>query len=143
MSVQQEIRNIAKVCHHANKAFCETLGDNSQVNWEDAPEHVKNSAVDGVVFHLEAPRQQDESHANWMKFKIEDGWVYGPVKDEVKKTHPCIVEYSELPWDQQFKDAIFLCNVMALAPRVVDARMQQQNDSEEVTTEAKSSIITE
>ena len=88
MSVQEEIRNIAKVCHEANKAFCETLGDDSQVTWDEAGEHIKNSAVDGVMFHLEKPRRQDESHANWMKFKVADGWVYGPEKDEIKKNTP-------------------------------------------------------
>ena len=59
---------------------------------------------------------------------------------KLKKTHPCIVEYSELPWDQQFKDAIFLCIVMALGPRVADAQMREEP---EVTTEEKSVIITE
>jgi len=28
--------NIAKVCHEANRAYCESIGDNSQLSWEDA-----------------------------------------------------------------------------------------------------------
>ncbi len=29
---------IAKVCHEANRAYCQTIGDNSQLAWEQAEE---------------------------------------------------------------------------------------------------------
>jgi len=29
---------IAKVAYQVNKAYCESLGDTSQVNWDDCPE---------------------------------------------------------------------------------------------------------
>jgi hypothetical protein len=43
--------------------------------------------------------------------KKADGWVYGEVKDPEKKEHPCLVEYEELPKDQQAKDSLFIAVV--------------------------------
>ena len=49
-----------------------------------------------------------------MQEKINDGWVYGEVKDAEKKTHPCIVPFEELPEFQQKKDALFCAIVDSL-----------------------------
>ena len=46
---------IAKVCHEANRAYCEALGDYSQTTWEKAPDWQKESAINGVQFHLDNP----------------------------------------------------------------------------------------
>ena len=55
--------------------------------------------------NLDAPCSA--SHESWLAFKEADGWVYGKVKDEVLKTHPCYVPYDELPEAQKFKDTLF------------------------------------
>lgn len=99
---------IARLCHEANRAYCKALGDDSQVPWESAPPNIQQSAVDGVRFILandDAP--PSASHDNWLKFKVQDGWVYGEVKDAEKKEHPCIVPYNNLPVEQRAKDYIF------------------------------------
>lgn len=36
------------------------------------------------------------THEVWARQRIEDGWVYGEVRDDEKKTHPCIVPYEQL-----------------------------------------------
>ena len=36
------------------------------------------------------------THENWAKNKLEDGWVYGAELDDDKKTHPCLIEYEKL-----------------------------------------------
>ena len=33
-----KIELIAKVCHDVNRAYCKSVGDDSQVSWEDAPD---------------------------------------------------------------------------------------------------------
>lgn len=110
------VEAIAKVCHEANKAWCEANGDNSQKSWEEAEEWQKQSAVKGVEFKLYNPNAgNDAQHNAWMKDKIEDGWVYGEVKDANKKTHPCLVPFEQLPNFQQKKDALFCAIVDALA----------------------------
>jgi len=36
-------------------------------------------------------------HEVWAKNRIEDGWSYGPERDDARKLHPCLVPYEELP----------------------------------------------
>lgn len=52
---QNNVEMIAKICHEANRAYCQALGDNSQVPWGEAPDWQKQSAVKGVEFHLSNP----------------------------------------------------------------------------------------
>lgn len=99
---------IARVCHEVNRAYCQALGDQSQKPWEEAPDWQVKSAINGVIFHLANPDAgADHSHKEWLKEKEANGWRYGEVKDEVEKTHPCIVPFDDLPVAQQAKDFIF------------------------------------
>lgn len=102
------VRDVARICHEANRALCESAGDKSQVHWDIAPSNIKASAIQGVLARLNHPEWTPEDmHNNWMKFKKEDGWVYGTVKDTVQKTHPSLVPYSHLPDREKFKDKLF------------------------------------
>ena len=106
---------IAKVCHQANKAYCESQGDLSQPDWEDAPEWQTQSAIAGVVFRIANPDAgPDAMHNSWSTQKVSEGWVYGDVKDAEKKTHPCLVPFDQLPEFQQKKDKLFSAIVDAL-----------------------------
>ena len=110
-----QILAIAKVCHQANKAYCESQGDLSQPDWADAPDWQVQSAIAGVVFRLGNPdAEPDAQHNAWSADKIADGWVYGEVKDVEKKTHPCLVPFEQLPEFQQKKDKLFSAIVDAL-----------------------------
>jgi hypothetical protein len=110
-----DIESIAKVCHEVNRAYCASIGDNSQVPWNEAPEWQRTSAVNGVMHRLTNPNSgPEDSHKSWLKEKEEAGWKYGPVKDVEKKEHPCFVPYSELPASQQLKDALFIAVVDAM-----------------------------
>lgn len=100
--------DIAAICHEANRAYCQRLADHSQPTWADAPDWQKDSAVNGVNFHIDNPDAHDsDSHEVWMAEKVASGWVYGAVKDEKEKTHPCILPFDKLPVEQQLKDALF------------------------------------
>lgn len=35
-------------------------------------------------------------HEVWAAGRIADGWTWGPVRDDAKKHHPCLVAYDEL-----------------------------------------------
>lgn len=110
-----EIEQIAKVAHEINRAYCQSLGDNSQPTWEGAPEWQRSSAINGVIYHLNNPDAgPDHSHNEWLKEKREMGWKYGPVKDAEKKEHPCFLSYEELPPEQKAKDYLFRAVVHAL-----------------------------
>lgn len=109
------IEQIARVAHSVNRAYCMGLGDTSQPYWENAPQWQRDSAINGVRFHLADERTPEESHNCWLAEKAEAGWVYGPVKDTDKKEHPCFVSYAELPQEQRIKDYLFKAVVEALA----------------------------
>jgi hypothetical protein len=113
--INMKKEEIAKVCHETNRAYCETIGDNSQPKWEDAPEWQKQSAINGVKFHLNNPTAKpSDSHNSWLKEKEADGWKYGIIKDPEKKEHPCFVPYEQLPVEQQKKDALFIAVIHTL-----------------------------
>jgi hypothetical protein len=102
------LEDIARVCHEANRAYCEALGDHSQVPWDKAPEWQRKSAVTGVIFIAEHPDASPGiTHASWLAEKLQDGWEYGPVKDPSRKKHPSCVPFDELSPAEQAKDYIF------------------------------------
>lgn len=103
---------IAIMCHNMNRAVCIAFGDNSQPDWDDLTDDLKDSTMDGVRFVLENPEATPaDQHQNWMDTRIADGWQYGEEKDVENKIHPCLVPYEELPEAQKAKDHIFRATV--------------------------------
>ena len=111
------IENVAAICHAANHELCLGQGDGSQLPWHEAPHWAKQSAIDGVEFHLNNPEATPSaSHENWLAHKEADGWRYGVMKNAITKEHPCMVPYDELPAEQQLKDYLFMAIVKAAKP---------------------------
>jgi hypothetical protein len=109
------VATIAEACHEMNRCWCDINGDLSQPQWIDAPDWQRESAVAGVEYRLAHPNAGPEyMHQSWFDQKVIDGWRYGPVKDPVAKTHPCMVPFRDLPPAQQFKDRLFSLVVDAL-----------------------------
>jgi hypothetical protein len=106
---------IAEVCHETNRAYCRTLGDDSQLPWATAPEWQRISALKGVEFNLDHPdAPASASHDSWLTEKRATGWKYGEKKNAETKEHPCFVPYEQLPLDQRRKDALFKAVVAAM-----------------------------
>lgn len=117
MTAIYNIKQIAEICHAANRTYCSTIGDYSQLSWAHAPEWQEESACKGVMHALENPdAKPEDSHNSWLAEKEADGWQYGPVKDPEAKTHPCFVPYDQLPEEQKLKDKLFLAVVSAFRP---------------------------
>lgn len=103
---------VARLCHEANRDYCITLGDESQLHWEEAPQWQQQSALNGVMFHVKELKagvspSASASHDSWLAEKKAEGWKYGKVKNPDRKEHPCFVPYNELPVEQRFKDHLF------------------------------------
>lgn len=43
-------------------------------------------------------------HEVWSQNRLNDGWTYGPVRDDALKQHPCLVPYEELPESEKDYD---------------------------------------
>jgi hypothetical protein len=111
------IAEIASVAHNVNKAYCKSIGDTTQTEWELAPDWQRESAIAGVKAHIDFGIKMlpEDRHKSWYNQKISDGWAYGEVKDPVLKTHPCLVDYDRLPEAQKTKDYLFSEVVHCLA----------------------------
>lgn len=117
MTNEEKIAICAEAGHEVNRLYCQSLGDLSQLLWEDAPSWQKQSAINGVTGAIAGASPQ-QSHDSWLREKEANGWKYGPVKDEQLKEHPCMVPYADLPEDQQLKDFLYLTTVRAMAAAV-------------------------
>jgi len=43
-------------------------------------------------------------HENWAEGRLNDGWTFGPVRNDKLKQHPCLVEYDDLPENEKDYD---------------------------------------
>ncbi len=43
-------------------------------------------------------------HEVWSRTRINDGWTYGPERNDAQKKHPCLVPYDELPESEKEYD---------------------------------------
>ena len=44
------------------------------------------------------------NHDIWAQGRIAEGWSYGEKRDDLRKEHPCLVEYDELPESEKQYD---------------------------------------
>lgn len=112
------IEDIARICHEVNRVYCRSIGDGSQLPWEEAPQWQRDSVIDGVQFHERTPdAKASDNHDNWLAKKSADGWVWGEVKNPEAKTHPCMVAFQHLPVTQQTKSYLIKAVVNAALNR--------------------------
>lgn len=43
-------------------------------------------------------------HEVWAKTRIEQGWTFGPQRDDANKKHPCLIPYEQLPEEEKVYD---------------------------------------
>lgn len=53
---------------------------------------------------LLAEQMAENVHEIWAATRIEQGWTYGPERNDALKHHPCLVPYSELPESEKVYD---------------------------------------
>lgn len=44
------------------------------------------------------------THEVWAKSRIEEGWIYGPRRNDMAKESPCLVPYEDLPENEREYD---------------------------------------
>ena len=53
-------------------------------------------------------------HDVWSLGRINDGWTYGPMRDDGKKETPCLVPYCDLPEEEKSYDRSTALNTLKL-----------------------------
>jgi predicted CoA-binding protein len=70
----------------------------------------------GVVLDEDIKRVAEflarNTHAVWAQERLAEGWRYGTKRDDVRKEHPCLVPYEELPESEKEYDRRTAIQVM-------------------------------
>ena len=66
------------------------------------------------------------NHDHWARQRIEDGWIYGPQRDDARKTHPDLVPYKDVPEGEKEYDRTSVLEtlkaILTLGYRIVPSR---------------------
>ena len=93
--------------HEAVRAWQRENGQAEAPPWSRAPQWMKDSSHDAVIWRVKNPSAKPSAqHDQWLAQKKKDGWKFGKTKDAVKKTHPMMVPYKQLPEIERRKDAL-------------------------------------
>lgn len=60
----------------------------------------------------------ENAHDVWARARMDEGWTYGPVRDDKLKTHPDLVPYAKLPDSEKEYDRIMAMNTLRLVRRL-------------------------
>ena len=62
----------------------------------------------GVTLSLELRELVEKlaanNHDHWATQRMDEGWTYGPERDDRRKTHPDLVSYDDLPESEKEYD---------------------------------------
>jgi hypothetical protein len=116
MDRAEAVTMIARSVHETIRAYQIALGETEAPAWSESG-WMQNSSREAVEFALDNPTSE-AMHEGWVASKERQGWTYGPIKDEAKKTHPSLVPFAELSSAEKAKDALFVALVQALAPLI-------------------------
>ena len=60
----------------------------------------------------------ENAHDIWARARMDEGWSYGPVRNDELKQHPDLVPYSRLPESEKEYDRIMAMNTLRLVRRL-------------------------
>jgi ryanodine receptor 2 len=88
---------------------------NLKQQWEIDPEsHMKYTAEPLDLDAVRVPQElkhlveicAESMHNSWMETNERQGWCYGEASDHVRKTHPAMISYHDLPADLRESDRV-------------------------------------
>jgi hypothetical protein len=107
---------VGRVVHEATAALKVAFSEpDSMPHWDEAPQIMRDLSVGAVRFRRANPQAAPGAqHSEWVRERTEAGWTYGPVKDSLKKTHPLMVPFEQLPVQEKIKSAVLLSIIDAM-----------------------------
>lgn len=109
---------IAEILFNANRDYSRWIGKPPGATWANA-----TTQRAGMIEFVRAViagqiTTPAEEHDRWCRMLNDDGWKYGPVESHVKKTHPALVPYPQLPAVEIRRDTWLLAMARTLAVTV-------------------------
>ncbi len=112
--ITNKLKRIAKLIYEATRLEAEwsnrSIVPEPFDNRDTAFQQQFYNIIDKYL-HMDKLVSPEEAHNSWWEEYKNMGWTYGPTRDPIKKTHPDMVPFNELPKDERDKDAIFLMSV--------------------------------
>jgi hypothetical protein len=132
-AISLKVDRIARIVHAMLNAYSAVVGT-PVVEPGDYDEAAKTSTESAVQLVLDNPSvTADQLHQSWVQARQNEGWVYGEVKDATAKTHPCLVEWSELSKEHRIKDEFFISIVNSYKNTFGDLEPEWKVETVEVT----------
>lgn len=88
------------------------IGDNDD-NYEPHPFDLTDIDLDEDLIDLREAIAEN-AHEVWAYNRKKEGWTYGPVRDDKKKTNPDLVPYNRLPESEKLYDREMAMNTIKL-----------------------------
>lgn len=98
-------------CNYMIKISKDVTGYNPQ------PINVEDITLDASLEDL-TEAIAENAHDIWARARMDEGWTYGPVRDDEKKQHPDLVPYSQLSDSEREYDRIMAMNTLRLVRRL-------------------------
>ena len=67
-------------------------------------------------------------HDTWARGRMDQGWTYGPARDDAAKKHPCLVPYAELPESEKEYDRNTAMSTLKLICKMGYNIIKEQED---------------
>lgn len=99
----------------AARDLSEKLAALGYVLCQDAPAGGSAVAIDPHDPRVE--RLAKREHERWLRRKVKTGWRFGDPRDDVRRLHPCVRPWEELPEDERDKDRLIVVEL----PKIVEA----------------------
>ena len=97
------------IAHRINDVTCWIpRPDGSLPNeWSELSDEQQNHAINAVkeIYNSE-PKTAEELHELWMKPLLATSWKTGEY-NIIKRTHPCLMPFNELPDSEKLKDILW------------------------------------
>jgi hypothetical protein len=73
------------------------------LSYKPQPLDTKRVALPAEIIELTEQLARN-THENWARQRLADGWRYGPLRDDVRREHPGLVPYDDLSEEEKQYD---------------------------------------
>ena len=81
------------------------------------PINVEDISLDADLIDL-TEAIAENAHDIWARARMDEGWTYGPVRNDALKQHPDLVPYAQLPDSEKEYDRLMAMNTLRLVRRL-------------------------